>query len=309
MSRAAGRTVEVSKPVSNGNGNGNGHVVKPRRVQKRVAPTVTAQDRISSGDKHLEWVPVSKMRISETAQRRHDSASSRTKIEDIARNFDPDKFGTLTVNLRDGTYWVIDGGHRYLSLLEIGWEDQSIQCWTYEGLSESDESDKFLALNDTKPVSPMDKFKQAVNAKRPVETDIDKIVRAADLRIGSGRDCVGCVGTVQKIYANAGGTVLATTLRVIRDSFGHPGFNAKVTEGTAMFVTQYESTFKEDLVIARLSAKKGGVVGLLGEAERIAAKYDASLATAVAVAIVETYNRGRSGPRLSTWWSNYAEAD
>jgi hypothetical protein len=296
VSRGAGRATTLVKPDT-----GNG--VKPAPRQARRQPVV-AHDKISSGDKHLEWIPVALMRISEVAQRRHDTASSIAKIDDITRHFDPDKFGTLTVNFRDGTYWVIDGGHRYLSVIQLGWEDQLLQCWTYKGLSEAEEADKFLALNDTKPVSGLDKYKQGVIAGREAECDIDRIVRAADLSIGGQRDGIGCVGAVQKIYSHAGPEVLAATLRIIRDSFGMPGFAAKVTEGVGSFVEMYGvGGFNESVLIARLAAKRGGVNGLKGEAERLKLKYDISVAHAIAVAVVETYNRGKSGPRLATWWS------
>jgi hypothetical protein len=264
-----------------------------------------AEQRIASGDKRLEWVPVSKMRVSPRAQRDHSTRSSRAKIEDISANFDPDIFGTQTVNLRDDIYWVIDGGHRYHALLMMGWEDQSIQCWTYHGLTEAEEADKFLSLNDVKTVSSMDKFHKALVAKRPTETDIDRIVRAADLSIGKGRDAIGCVGAVSKIYESGGGRVLSTTMRVIRDAYGVPGFSAKVTEGTGLFVANYENTFDEVLLVERLGAKKGGVNGLIGEAERIKKKYGVALAVGVAAAVVETYNQGRGGNKLNGWWSTF----
>lgn len=271
--------------------------------KKRRAPT--PGQRVDSGDKRLEWVPVSQMRISPRAQRVHDTPSSRAKIDAIAANFDPDDFGTLTVNLRDGIYWVIDGGHRYHALLVLGWEDQSVQCWTYHGLTESEEADKFLTLNDVKTVSGMDKFQKALVAKRPMQTDIDRVVRSQDLVVGRGAQAIKCVGAVTKIYENGGPGVLSATVRIIRDSYGIPGFAAKVTEGTGLFVSNYENTYDEGFLVEKLSAKKGGVNGLVGEAERIKKKYGVSLAVGVAAAVVETYNAGRGGNKLNGWWSTF----
>lgn len=294
MSRAAGRTIEM--PRTNG----------AAPVKRAVRKPPVGDSRISSGDKHLEWVPVAEMRISPRAQRKHDSTSSKAKIQYIADNFDPDKAGTLTVNLRAGIYWVIDGGHRYHALLLMGWEDQYIQCWVYTDLSEAQEADKFLSLNDVKQVSGMDKYLRAIVAKRPAESDIDRVVRAADLRVGNGREAIGCVGAITKVYTNSGPKILATVLRIIRDAYGLPGFASKVTEGMGLFVSNYENVFNEELLVQRLGSKKGGVNGLLGEAERIRIKYGVSLAIAVAAAIVETYNRGRGGARLVGWWSTFS---
>jgi hypothetical protein len=252
------------------------------------AKTPPKERCIDTGGAHLEWVPVSQMRISPRAQRKHDGPSSRAKIEYIATHFDPDKAGTPTVNHRDGIFWVIDGGHRYLALVEMGWEDQSIQCWTFRDLSEAEEADMFLSLNDVKPVSGMDKFQRALVAKRPLETDINRVVQSADLTIGTGRDAIACVGAITKTYNAGGPRVLATTLRIIRDSYGMPGFTSKVTEGVGLFVANYENTFAEGTLVERLSAKKGGVNGLVGEA-----------------GVVETYNRGRGGAKLNGWWSTF----
>ncbi len=309
MSRAA-RTLEVMAP----NGDGAGEAKpkpKPRAPQRKP---VVEENRISSGDKHLEWVPVGAMRISPRSQRRHDSKSSKEKIEDIFSNFDLDKFGTLTVNLRDGVYWVIDGGHRYLAVIKWfgeGWETQELQCWTYHGLTEAEEADKFLALNDVKQVSIMDKFQQALVAGHETETDIDRVVRLAGLSIGTGHESIGCVGAVSKTYAIGGPKVLATTLRVIRESYGNPGFSSKVTEGVGKFVANHENVFSEDFLVQKLTAKKGGVAGLVEEARLIQLRYGVSLATSVAAAVVETYNKGRgtNGPRppkLEGWWATLA---
>jgi hypothetical protein len=261
-------------------------------------------NRVEVGEKHLEWVPISEMRISPRAQRKHDSPSSRTKIEFIATHFDPDKAGTLTVNLRDGIYWIIDGGHRYHALLLMGWEDQHVQCWIYRGLAEAQEADKFLSLNDVKTVSGMDKFQKALVAKYPVQLDIDRVVRAADLTVGTGRDAIGCVAAITKTYGY-GPKVLATTVRIIRDAFGQAGFTAKATEGIGLFVANYENIFDEDFLIARLAAKKGGVNGLLGEAQKMKQRYGVSLAVGVAAAAVETYNQGRGRQKLNGWWSTF----
>ena len=158
----------------------------------------------------------------------------------------------------------------------------------------------------------MDKFLRAIVAERPLECDINRIVRAADLTIGTSRDSIGCVGAITKTYHSGGPRALCTTLRILRDSYGIPGFASKVTEGMGIFVTNYENVFNEEALVARLSAKKGGVTGLRGEAEIIKIKYGVSVATAVAAAIVETYNRpqgARRGPRLQGWWDTLNETE
>lgn len=267
------------------------------------------QGRIENGDKRLQWVPVSKMRVSPRAQRVHSSPGARSKINFIAEYFDPDKFGTPTVNARDGLFWVIDGGHRYHALVLLGWEDQQVQCWVYHGLTEHDEADKFLDLNNVRPVSAMDKFKVAVVAKRDVACDIDRIVREQDMSVGSSREAISCVTALVKTYDNGGPDVLATTVRIIRDAYGAPGFTAKVTEGIGLFATNY-NTFSEDRLVEKLSHKLGGVNGLLSRAEQIKSSHGVSVPIGVAAAAVETYNSGRGGGgKLNGWWSTFGTGE
>src|ERR1700757_2074417 len=111
VAKTATATIGVPKP-------GLRSVPKPGPRRKPVSQPVVSGDKISSGDKHLEWVRMGQMRISESAQRTHNTPSSLKKIAEIRDMFDPDKFGTLTVNLRDGFFYIIDGGHRYHGVRE-----------------------------------------------------------------------------------------------------------------------------------------------------------------------------------------------
>lgn len=264
--------------------------------------------RIPNGEKHLEWVPVAQCRVSPRAQRDHTTQGALSRIEDIAANFDPDQFGTLTCSKRGGVYWIIDGGHRWNALLKMGYQDQQVQAWVYHGLTEDEEADLFLALNNVRPVSAMDKFKVAVVAARPVETNIDTITRGLGLSIGGSKvGKVSCVKALLKVYDFGGPKVLETTLRVLRDSYGDPGFAGKIVEGIGMFVANYQNDFDEAQLVSKLSRKLGGVNGLLGRAEQIRSSHGVGAPTGVAAAVVETYNQGRGGVKLTGWWSKLEE--
>lgn len=269
-----------------------------------------ANGKISSGARSLHWVPVSKMRISPRAQRDHKSPGAQTLIDAIVQNFDPDRFGTLTVNHRDGTFWVVDGGHRMSALAKMGYDDQQVQCWVYTGLTESQEADLFLDLNNVRPVNSMDKFKVAVVAGRETECRISAIVHNIGMNVGSGRvGTIRCATALKKVYAAGGADVLETTLRVIRDAYGDAGFSARVTEGIGMFVANYEHAFSEARLVSKLSRKFGGVNGLMGRAEQIKSSHSVSVPVAVAAAVTETYNQGRGGGKLTGWWAALEEQE
>lgn len=265
-------------------------------------------NRISTGGKHLGWVPVAQMRISERAQRAHNSPASRKLISHIADHFDPDLFETPVVNLRDGVYYVMEGGHRYLALMEMGYEDQHVQCWIYTGLSEAEEAGMFLSLNDKKAISGMAEFKIALVAGRPDQCDIERIVLAAGLRIGSGRDAIGCVGALMKTY-DRGPKVLQQTVETLYTAYGYPGFAAKVVEAMGMFLSSYEGQVDLERLKKRLSETRLGVTGLLQESEKIRARYGHSQPVSIAAAMVEVYNRRLpNAQKLNGWWSTLAVA-
>ena len=98
----------------------------------------------------LRWVQLAQMRVNPLAQRDLNQA----RVSKLAAAFDPELMDAPTVNHRGGWYYLIDGQHRIAALKEwlSSWQDQQVQCWTYEGLREAEEAEKFLALNDTLPV-------------------------------------------------------------------------------------------------------------------------------------------------------------
>lgn len=257
-------------------------------------------NRIPTGSKHLQWVRVDKIRISPRAQREQKP----WWYKEIANNFDPDRFDVPHVNRRtpaDDAYWCFDGGHRIMALNELGWADQQVQCWVYEGLAEQDEADLFLHLNNRRNVNGMEKFKVAVVAGREMQCDIDRIARAAGLSVGTGPKSIRAVAALEKVYAYGPG-ILSLTLRLIRDAYGLRGFESKIITGIGLFAATYVGAFEESRVINQLTRKMGGVTGLLGDAERIKSSHGVTLSEGVAAATVETYNSGRGGKKLPKWW-------
>jgi hypothetical protein len=246
----------------------------------------------------LRWVPIAAMRVSPLAQRELNQA----RVDKLAASFDPEQLGAPTVNLRDGCYYLIDGQHRVEALLAIGWGDQQVQCWTYQGLTEAEEAAKFLALNDTLTVHAFAKFTVGVHAGRTEDCDIDRIVRAQGLRISrqNGGGAIGAVGTLRRVYRR-GPAVLARALRIIRDAYGDPGLDASVIDGLGLLCRRY-ADLDETTAITRLTAAPGGVHGLLGKAENLRKQTGNPKAHCVAAAAVEIINRGRGGTKLPGWW-------
>src|SRR5574342_399774 len=122
---------------------------------------MTAKPTVGRAERRavLTWVPLKAMRVNPLAQRDLNEA----RVDRLVTEFDLEQFGAPTVNHRDDHYNIIDGQHRIEALKrwfgEGAWEDQQVQCFTYGGLSEDQEAEVFLRLNDTLTVNVFTKFK------------------------------------------------------------------------------------------------------------------------------------------------------
>jgi hypothetical protein len=72
------------------------------------------QPKTNNWSHKVRPVKIADMRVPPVgvAQRRY----SRSQAEEYAANFDTNKLGLPTVNLRGGIYWIVDGQHRIEAL-------------------------------------------------------------------------------------------------------------------------------------------------------------------------------------------------
>lgn len=249
---------------------------------------------------HLEWVPLDQIHINAAAQREF----SEPWALHILKSFDIDKLQYPTVNLRDGVYYVVDGQHSLWAYkMWLGsWEDQKIQCMVHKGLTEAQEAELFLSLNNKKSVSVFDKFRVGVNAGRPEECDIDRIVRANQCVITRNRSqsgAISAVGALRTIYRDHGAEVLGATVRIIRDAYGDAGYEAPILRGVAAVLNRFPALDRVRLQLALHDAHAGSK-GLLNSAAAIRKNVGGTQVDAVAQAIVKIYNRSK-GSKLPTW--------
>lgn len=252
-------------------------------------------------DARLKWVAVADMRVSPLAQR----DLKQYRVDRIAAEFDPEEVGNPTVNFRDGHWYVIDGQHRIEAMRQMGWGDQQIQCWTYDGLTEEQEAEKFLRLNDTLTVETFDRFKIAVRAGRSKQTEINRIVLAQNLCVSNQKvpGAIGSTRTLERVWERTDAPTLARTLRIVRDAYGDPGLEAAVIDGIGYVCGRYNGDLDETIAVAKLSSAHGGVGGLLNKAAVIRNQTGQTKGQCVAAAAVEIINSGKGGKKLPNWWA------
>ena len=166
----------------------------------------------------------------------------------------------------------------------------------------------FLQLNDILQVGVMDRYKVGVVAGRKDAVDIDRITRSLGLRIGMDQTggTIKAVGTLRKIYERSGKDVLKRTLWLINETYGDSGFVAMVLEGISLLVDRYGDAIDDEYFCNRLGAYKGGVNGLLGNAETLRRQTGQAKGHCTAAAAVQIYNSGKHPgiKNLKSWWKN-----
>lgn len=257
----------------------------PTRVQREAA---------------LKWVPIGLMRVSPLAQRELNT----NRVDRIVATFDLEQIGAPTVNRRGGHYYIIDGQHRIEALRAIGWSDQQVQCWTYEGLSESEEAEKFLKLNDVLAVPALAKFRVAVQAGRDMECAIDRIVQANGCKVTADKveGGISAVGTLIRIFQRTDGKTLGRALQIILNAYGTPGLEADVLDGIGYLCGRYNGDLEDQVAAAKLGKIHGGVNGLRNRANVIREKTGLTRGHSIAAAAVDVINAGRGGKKLANWF-------
>ena len=70
----------------------------------------------------------------------------------LAEHWDERLFDPLTVSLRDGKYYVIDGRHRMAALKLLNIEDAFVQCTLYQGLTVQEEAELTYRIHRARPL-------------------------------------------------------------------------------------------------------------------------------------------------------------
>lgn len=248
---------------------------------------------------NLRWVNADDLKVNPAAQREFRPAWAK----EILSEFNIDKFEVPHVNRReDGTEYIMDGQHGTWAYRQWIGEGQKVQVWLYNNLTEEEEADVFLSLNNKKVVDGMAKFKVGVTAGYAEESDIDRIARAAGCHVNYGTDenAISAVGALRLIYTRHGAANLAQTLRVIRESFAVGGYERPVLLGISMVIARY-SALDEAKLIRQLAAIRNGWKGLVQLTAIFRDQTGANQPECAAAAVVQFYNKGR-GSKLPNWW-------
>jgi len=267
-------------------------------------PNLKLTKQLIRANRELANVPFKLMKVSPLCQREVRQAW----IDKLVVEFDIDKIGVPEVSARDGYFFIMDGQHRIEACKRwlVQWEDQHLQCWVAHGLSEEQEAEISLSLNDRVAVDSFQKFKVAVRANRQAETEIAQIVTDEKLTISTQKipGAVSAVSTLLKVHKRNGPDSLRRSLRLARDSYGDAGMQALVLDGFGLLCHRYNGVLDERRSVDSLAAARGGVNGLLNQAEQLRIKTGSSKAQCIAAVAVIIINRDRHTKKLQPWFKS-----
>jgi hypothetical protein len=252
----------------------------------------------------LRWVPIPDMRPAPAFEAQRELREHW--VEHLVATFDLEQMGNPTVNYRDGVYWILDGNHRVEALKRLGFAEDKIEVWTYEGLTPQQESETFLKLNDKLVVDNLTKFRVAVRAGRTPEVAINRIVNEVGARVTGDRNVehhILAVGALRRVYDAAGEDGLRRVLTVIHDGFGDGGYESTVIGGLGLVVARYGDDLDDTWAIKKLGSMARGVKGLVQKGNEYWYATGNTKASCMAAAFVDTYNTGVGRTdKLPKWW-------
>jgi hypothetical protein len=256
--------------------------------------------RLSEREAPLDWVSIETMVVPMTAQRAYRPAWAAK----LANEFDPDKLGLFTVNVRDGQNRLIDGQHRKGMLEILGYTGEKVQSRVYRDLTDAQEADTFLRLNNRLTVNGFDRFRVSVTAGRTAESEVAAVVADVGLVVSEQKTAgaVGCIVTLVKVHRRGGAELLRRTLVIIRDAWGDVGLIAPVIDGVSAVLWRYGDRIRDDVLTTRLAGMRGGIGGMLSKAEVLVRATSKPRWQCVAAVCVDQLNEGRGGKKLPTWW-------
>ena len=222
-------------------------------------------------------------------------------VRRIIREFDPDLVGLLTV-VRDqgGQLWILDGQHRWLALVGLGYE--SALCEVLHEVPLPRQARIFSRRNVGRlPPHPRDAFRSDYAAGDPDVVAIAAVLRRHGYRLPlagekGAADCFVCVSTLREVH---GWGLLEAAVSLIHQVWPEDAMatQAPILEGLAACLRLYPNADRAEL-LRRLARHSADEVLRLARI-RLANDLDRRLWAHATHVLVELHNRGRTaGHRL-----------
>lgn len=181
------------------------------------------QGAFDKEDINLRWLPVGKLQVRWRNAQRMERIMTHAKR--IAAQFDPDKFGILTVTQPDenGIHHIIDGDHRKTAVELLWGSSEKVPCQVLPTKDQVRAAEIFLGMNQgRRQVTPVDNFRASVSAGNPDSININKVAHSLGYKVGPAKQkgTIACVGALKTVYLRYGPDVLRDALSIIQATWG-----------------------------------------------------------------------------------------
>lgn len=227
---------------------------------------------------------------------RYQRPTDAARVKRIVEEFDPALVNILKVSLREGRYYVFDGGHTLAVLKEVKKKPSfPVLCQVFHGLTYEQEALLFAKQRgDAKDVGIPYKLRAMAEGGEKEIIDFLSTTAKAGFTITPGnihvRDgSIAAVKTAYDIYHRIGHEMYFEVLTLAKAAWQGESWSVSqnMMRGMAEFVVTYEDTFKISRFIGRLQGISRSAM------ERAASKYyGMSPKMAYAAAITTFYNKG-----------------
>lgn len=207
----------------------------------------------------------------------------RANIESIKENFDINRLGVLKVALRDdGYYYLIDGQHRYVAIVELFGDKVHIAC---EVVDNSEEYIQKVALDktykekeltseevearlfstqysNTKKLTAMELFKANIVGKCKRELELVEIADKYGFKINYEthptvkNNVLICLNELVKTYDRFGLDIIEEIFDIERQAYDGDGraLNSKMIKALAYFINKYKDVYNKKKLIQKLKS-------------------------------------------------------
>lgn len=254
-------------------------------------------------ERPVQWIAVKKLRVVwPDAQRgRHDRA-----IQEIAKDFNPDLFGTATVTPvknRVDLYHVIDGQTRIEAVRLLWGEEEKVPCVVLSGKDAREAARVFVGMNGTRVrPQPVEMFHARVKGGFDDEVAVKAILSKLGYQVSVNKEDgnLAAIAAVLSVYKRRGGDMLRLVLGTINETWGssRDAVHGSIIMGYADLLYRYSDLVDVPRLVARIS-KSFTPARLIAAARTSRGMFGGGLAENMRKVLVSTYNKGiRTKPKL-----------
>jgi hypothetical protein len=243
-----------------------------------------------------EWILIRQLAVVwEEAQR----PFKQKWAQQIADNFDPDKFDHVKVTLPNGNgiYHICEGQHRVRAAEIALGPNQRVPCVIAPESDPARAAELFLGTNaDRNAVTKVSRFKVAVTAKHNDEVNINRIVQHNGYSVEAthAQDTIAAVDALKFAYGKTKKT-LDETLHILRATYGGDpaAVAAPLIRGFAIFICEFSGHIDFTHLRKSLLKKFSSPNSLMVAARSTKEARKITMTAAIYTLLLEIYNRGR----------------